>query len=67
VRYADEVGEIRRNVAKPVHLRLEHNDGNREAIQSLLKGQVSIHSDEHVEVFRSKRQQRAILDRRPTI
>jgi hypothetical protein len=56
----------RPEIGKPVRLRLKHNDGDREAIQILLKGQVSIHSDEHVEVFRSKRQQRAILDRRPT-
>src|SRR6202043_2257856 len=56
----------RPEIGEPVRLRLKYDDSDREAVQVLLKGQVSIHSDEHVEVFRGKRQQGSILDRHPT-
>jgi hypothetical protein len=44
---------------------VKHNDGDRERGEVLLKGEVSIDRNEHVELFFSKRQQLTILDRRP--
>lgn len=61
-----EARNQRPEISKPVRFRLEHNDGDREAIQVLLKGQVSINGDEYIEVLRCKGQQRSILDCRPT-
>jgi len=55
----------RPEVSKPVGLGLKHNNGQREAIEVLLKGQILIDSDEHIEVLRGKGQQLSVLDRRP--
>src|SRR5208283_2380759 len=53
-------------IGKPVRFRLKYDDGNREGHQILLKGQVSIHRDEHVELWRGKGQQFSIFDGSPT-
>jgi hypothetical protein len=44
---------------------VKHNDGDRERGEVLLKVEVSIDRNEHVELFLSKRQQLTILDGRP--
>jgi hypothetical protein len=46
----------RPEIGKSVRSCLKNDDGDRETIQVLLKRQVSIYSDEHVEKFRGKSQ-----------
>jgi hypothetical protein len=53
-------------ISKSVRPSSKHNDGDREAIQVLLKGEVSINGDKYDEVLRRQGQQRSILDCCPT-
>ena len=61
-----ETWNQRPEIGKPVRLCLKHNNGDRVAIQILLKRQVSINRDKYIEVLRRKGQQRSVLDCRPT-
>jgi len=56
----------RSEIGKPVRLCLKYDDGNRERNKVLLKSEVSIHRDEHIEVFRGQCQLLAVLDGCPT-
>src|SRR5580704_13894535 len=56
----------RPEVSKPIRFRLKHNDGNWEGTEILLKGQVSIHRDEHIEMVCGNREQLADRDGRQT-
>ncbi len=44
----------RSEIGQPVRLCLKYDDGNRERNKVLLKSEVSIHRDEHIEVFRAR-------------
>jgi hypothetical protein len=52
-------------VGESVGLRLEHNDGNGERDNVLLRGQVSIHCYEQLELRCREDEQLAILERHP--
>jgi hypothetical protein len=48
-------------IGKPVRSCLKHNDGNRVGSQVLLKREVSIHRNEHIEMFAGKGQHSPFL------
>ena len=64
-RWRQDLWHQRSQIGKPIRLCVKHNDGDRERGEVLLKGEVSIDRNEHVELFLSKRQQLTILDGRP--
>ncbi|MBA2591970.1 MAG: hypothetical protein H0U97_06800, partial [Gammaproteobacteria bacterium] len=63
-RDASTFGTSGLQVRQAIRTRTQNDDCDREARKTLLKGKVSIDSDEHVELFRSQRKQFSVLDGR---
>jgi hypothetical protein len=59
---SEEARYQRPQIGQPIGLRLKHNDSYRKRCKVLLKGQVSIHRNEHIELSGCKGQQLSILD-----